>query len=867
MPGTVVMLRNPFRLEDDREVIAVAKPVSIRAWLDEKEIGEFLHPTICLRNGAPVLRERWTDTLIGEDDLVVFVPLLQDGGGGKNPLRIVLMIALMVAAPHIGALIGSAVGLTGTAFTIAGQAVTWGSILGAGVALAGSVLINVLIPPPKPSVPTFGPSQAPSPTYSLQAQGNQARLLQPIPVVYGRHRVFPDLAAAPWAEYRNNDQYLHQLHCIGQGTYDLEQIRIEDTPISSFEEIETELVSPGGTVTLFETDVVAAPEVAGQELIGVNQREEGEEGWIGPFVANPAGTRATQIGIDVVMPRGLYYATDDDSLQARTVTWEVEARVLDDNGQPVGAGTWTALSADVNIAATDIAATAGDNAFDASATDFLDEGVKVGRRIAVSGFSTEANNGTWTVASVTASRITVSEAGIVDETAGASVTIAASGEYHVAATSTAIRLSFGYPVAAGRYEVRARRTNNKSTDSRTGHELRWAGLKTFLEDAPEFGNVTLLAVRMRATDNLSQRAARMINCIVTRKIPVWDPETGWSEPRATRSLASAFADAARSRYGAGLDDARIDLAALHALDRVWQSRGDRFDGVFNQGLTVWEALTRIARCGRALPYLQGGVLRIVRDAPRTLPVALFGPRNIVKGSFRVQYVMPGEDTADAVTVTYFSERTWAPDEVVAALPDSATEAADKPATVELFGCTGPEQAMREGLYMAAANRYRRRIMTFRTELEGLIPTYGDLIAITHDLPRWGQGGEVVEVDGRTLTLSEPLEWESGEEAAEGTGADTPEPPAHYLALRKRDGSLSGPWPVSPGADERSVVLSEDLEFEPYTGADEERTHFAFGAGEAWGLRARVLAVRPRGEQVEITAVGEDARVHEADLAA
>ena len=201
---------------------------------------------------------------------------------------------------------------------------------------------------------------------------------------------------------------------------------------------------PAAAVTLFETDVVAAPEVAGQELIGVNQREEGEEGWIGPFVANPAGTRATGIGIDVVMPRGLYYATDDDSLQARTVTWEVEARVLDDGGQPVGAGTWTALSADVNIAATDIAATAGDNAFDASATDFLDEGVKVGRRITVSGFSTEANNGTWTVASVTASRITVSEAGIVDEEAGASVTIGASGEYHVAATSTAIRLSFGY---------------------------------------------------------------------------------------------------------------------------------------------------------------------------------------------------------------------------------------------------------------------------------------------------------------------------------------------------------------------------------------------------------------------------------------
>ena len=169
--------------------------------------------------------------------------------------------------------------------------------------------------------------------------------------------------------------------------------------------------------------------------------------------------------------------------------------------------------------------------------------------------------------------------------------------------------------------------------------------------------------------------------------------------------------------------------------------------MFDQGVTVWEALTRIARCGRALPFLQGGTLRIVRDAPRTLPVALFGPRNIVKGSFRVQYVMPGEDTADAVTVTYFSERTWAPAEVTASLPDSAV---DKPATVGLFGCTGAAHGEHEGLYMAAANRYRRRIVSFRTELEGLIPTYGDLIAITHDLPRWGQGGEVVAVDGRAL---------------------------------------------------------------------------------------------------------------------
>ena len=592
-------------------------------------------------------------------------------------------------------------------------------------------------------------------------------------------------------ETQDDDPYLVAAKRLGfKPPLDVEQVRIEDTPISSFEEIETELVAPGGTVTLFETDVVNAPEVAGQELIGANDRETavttndaGEEvttvvgdGWIGPFIANPAGTVAIGIGIDVIMPRGLYYANDDGSLGNRTIEWEVEARAVDDEGE--AAGEW----------------------------------------------------------------------------------IAVASESVTAAENTPQRKSYRYTVAAGRYEVRVRRTNDKSGDARAGHEIHWAGLKTFLEDTPDFGDVTLLAVRMRATDNLSQRSARLVNVIVTRRLPVWDPETGWSEPQPTRSLAWAFADAARATYGAGLADARIDLEALHALDQVWQSRGDPFDAVFDQGVTVWEALTRIARCGRALPFLQGGILRIARDAPRTLPVALFGPRNIIKGSFRVQYVLPGEDTADAVTVTYFSERTWRPDEIVAALPNSdADAAADKSATVELFGCTGAEQAMREGLYMAAANRYSRRIMTFRTELEGLIPTYGDLIAVTHDLPRWGQGGEVVDADGRKLVLSEPLEWQAGEEAAT--------PPVHYLALRKRDGSLSGPWPVLPGGDERSVLLNEDLDLVPYTGTEEERTHFAFGPGEAWGLRARVLAVRPRGEQVEITAVGEDARVHEADQAA
>ena len=338
---------------------------------------------------------------------------------------------------------------------------------------------------------------------------------------------------------------------------------------------------------------------------------------------------------------------------------------------------------------------------------------------------------------------------------------------------------------------------------------------------------------------------------------MWSPESGWSPLQPTRSIAWALADILKAGYGAKLVDERIDLSALSALDTIWKARGDTFNGVFDRKLTVWNALTQVARCGRAMPFLQGGLVRFVRDEPRNLPVALFSTRNIVKNSFKIDFIMPGEDTADSVTVEFFNQKTWKPDEVTATLPESAGE---QPATVSLFGCTDKNQALREGLYMAAANRYRRRMVSFRTELEGMIPTYGDLIAISHDMPRWGESGEVVAYDPPILALSEPVTFVS-ETPVSTTLSETG---THSIVLRRRDGSLSGPWQVSQGENETQVYLEEEIDFTPSIGSSEERTHFSFGVGEHWGALARVLAVQPRGDQVEITAVVENAAVHTAD---
>ncbi len=747
----IAIHHNPFHLHQQVDLFTPRVGQSIRGWLNEKGITEFSKPTLCLVDGEPVLRKDWALVVIAKDTVVSFIALPQGGGGGGKILRTVLTIAVMIAAPYAGAALAGTLGVTSAIGT---------SLITAGIALAGSALLNALIPPPMPSsaISNYNATQ-PSPTYSLQAQGNQARLGEPIPCVYGRHVIYPDFGATPYAEFENNDQFLFQLHVIGQGEYDVEQIRIEDTPISSFEEIIYEIIPPNGTVTLFDSDVVTAPEVAGQELLGTADGGA----WVGPFIANPAETTTDLISLDIIMPKGLYYANDNGSLSNRTITWDVQARLIDDDGAALG--TWITLGA----------------------------------------------------------------------------------ETHTANSNTAIRNTYKYPVTAGRYEVRAIRTNAKDNSARAGNDLHWNALKTHIINTPDFGDVTLLAMKMRATDNLSQRSSRMVNCIVTRKLPIWDAQNGWSNLQPTQSIAWAMADILKAGYGAKLDDARIDLQALVVLDSVWQARGDTFNGVFDSKRTVWDALTQVARCGRSIPFLQGGLVRFVRDEPKSLPVALFSPRNIVKSSFKIDYVMPGEDTADSVKVEFFNQKTWKPDEVIASLPDSNAE---QPATVSLFGCTNKDQAMREGLYMAAANRYRRRMVNFRTELEGLIPTYGDLIAIAHDMPRWGESGDVVAYAHPILTLSEPVTFTDGN--------------SHYIALRKRDGSVSGPWEVIATSNETQVQLIDEIDFTPYTGSKEERTHFSFGIGEDWGVLARVTAIKPRGDLIEIASVVENPIVHTAD---
>jgi len=545
--------------------------------------------------------------------------------------------------------------------------------------------------------------------------------------------------------------------------FTVEAVMIDDTELTHFLDVETQYVGPqfGVPLSLVHPVVVTAPEIANQEL------QFGS--YIGPFSACGPGLQTTIIGIDIVAPRGLYYANETGDLTSKTASWMVEARLINANGSI--AGDWMLLGSE-------------------------------------------------------------------------SLTLAQNNP---------VRRSYHYNVAAGRYEVRVQRLEAKDPNNRTAHELVWAGMRAALNTpAPLDPNTNFLALKMKANNQLSGLSQRRISLIIRRKLPSWHPDTGWGPAAETKSIAAALADVLKNPvYGGSIPDSRIDLQTLYDLHLTWETRGDYFNGVFDKRVTLWSALTTIARVGRARPIMRGSMFTFIRDSEQTLPVALFSMRNIQKGSFSIEYQMITEETPDALELEYFDEVTWASKYVTMNVPGVVGEPV-QPARASIVGISTLAHAQRETAYMVADAAYRRSVITFTTEMEGYLPAFGDLIAVSHDITGWGRSGEITSWVNPVAVCSEELDWSVGD---------------NYAILIDAQGDTHGPYKVSAGPTSRS------MRFEPgavtmtvYTGMEQDRTRYAMGPGSSYAKMCKIRSIRPNSDNtVQIQAVVEDNRVHAADI--
>jgi sulfur carrier protein ThiS len=756
MRAVVLNITNPFDASNGLKTHVIERRLSVSRIVERHKIN-VQRPVVCVLNNEPVLRRDWSTRFIKDNDQLSFVTVPLGGGGGSNPLRMVLTIALLYYAGPLATQIGGMAGI---------QSQLGMALLKAGITFVGQALINALIPAPSlPKPQAQAQMAAASPTYTLSAQGNQARIGQAIPVLYGRMKVFPDFAAQPYAEFENNDQFLYQLFLVTQGKaiIQLEDIFIEDSPLQSFGEAEIEVLLPGQKSNLFPTAVYNTAEINGQEVDGSNT--------VGPFSINPALTQINKVAFDIALSRGLYYANDAGGLDSRTVTVRLYVTPINDVGVATGPAQLLGVES-------------------------------------ISG-----------------------------------------------ATQTAIRKTFKYDVPVGRYSAHVQRGEAKEGSARVANDVNVISVRGYSAAQIDYGDVTMLAIKIKATNNISQQSSRKINCIAQRhlQIPTWNEITesyNWSIPQQTSSICWAIADMCRASYGANVDESRINMAQLSALNVILTARGDEFNGLFDSTQSFWDAVTLAARTGRMRPYVQGGMLNLVRNGLQTIPSAVFTSRQINPGSFKISYIMPSADTADCIDAEYFDEDVWKWRTVRAALDP---EAQTKPAKVKFFGATKRNQVWREIITMAAENRWHRKRISFETELEGQLVSMGQLIGIQNPIPNWGQAADVVSYVGGVFTVDEMLEWTDGAQ--------------HYVMLRRPNGSAHAVREVVRGAEDNqfSLVAGQTIDFAPSTDFSKERTTVSFGRTGNVVQLAKVLSITSSGgNNVQIVAVNDDLRVYSAD---
>ncbi len=276
-----------------------------------EEFGLGIFDLIISINGKSVQPEHWK-MVFPRSGSRVLIRLLPQGGGKKkkSTLSLIAGIAGVILTGNLGPSFAKRFGVT--------QAM--------GTAIAGfavQLTLNALIPPPKQNLSQGAISVADSPIFSITGSGNQLNAYGAIPKIYGRMRVYPPLAAKPYTETIDNEQYLIQVFAIGYDTTDndliLSDIQIGDTDITDYTDYE---LIYGTSLQYLDDDKksIFGADVTETSLAILLEQTAG-------FSTQTTVTNTTGISFDVSALGGLTVFADDGSRSARSVEIQAELKL------------------------------------------------------------------------------------------------------------------------------------------------------------------------------------------------------------------------------------------------------------------------------------------------------------------------------------------------------------------------------------------------------------------------------------------------------------------------------------------------------------------------------------------------------------
>ncbi len=318
-------------------------------------------------------------------------------------------------------------------------------------------------------------------------------------------------------------------------------------------------------------------------------------------------------------------------------------------------------------------------------------------------------------------------------------------------------------LAPSRYKVRAARETPKLDDLVNDisfvDEVKWKDFYfgVFAENT-NFGNITVVRSRTRATEGALSLKERKLNALVTRQINLrvtgstFTPDL-YSTNRADEILSFVALDPKLG--GRSVDEIDFDniyKTILQAYDYFGFQAPLEFCYTFDDELSFEETWSAIAQTVFCVAYRQGSLLKIKFEGRTDDSTLLFNHRNKIPGSETRTLTFGPSDEFDGVAMTWVS-----PDDdaiVTRYIPEDRS--AKKEKKVETIGVRNEYQSYIHAWRYYQKLIYQNTTTKFQATEESELLIISDRILIADNTRPDTQDGEVIDTAGLLINTSQKV---------------------------------------------------------------------------------------------------------------
>jgi len=733
-------------------------------WFAEKTIADYMeglpprHNWTVGHNGGVVLKHLWDKTALEAGDTLV-VTLMPEGGGGAGKLimRIVAMIGIAVLSYFTGGAAAAAYG------PLAGAAA------GAAVSVVGGILVNTLIPPPKPKE---AKTQEDSPSYGVDGPKNTSSEDVPVAVVMGEFRVGGNITNLR-VDNDGDTQILYAQYAVSEGPIEgISSIVVNDQDVTYYEDVDYRYrlgVDNQDIVAWFDDSYTNFSKGA---KLTTDWLEYTTQGVVDKFRVN------------IAWPGGLFRIKETTGKRKSSSTGlQIEYKLHTDTiWQPYGNGGFVPFSTSHSVSGltqrirvTGTVITRGQTPSEKYACQMYYRKVGTTAWTSMGSYSGTIKNRLQKIGGRDGEFVpaptSINFTFEADNLPYESYEVTSSGlasysgmewgdKPTVISTSTRnpMRRAFeSVLLPQGIYDIRVRRTEPESTEDTEQNSCQWDTTDEIIADNVAYNFTAFYALKIRFTDQLN--GVPTVSALVKGiKCPIYNMAGEQIDFRWTNNPAWLTAAAlCNARWGGGLDPSRLDWARWVEWAEFCEANDLVFNGIFDTASNVWDAIQNITRIGRALVVPAGTKYSVAIERPDQA-VMMFSVANIVKDSFGLEWSSQ-TDRANEIEVTYYDKEDGYKRKTIRVVDYEALRRGmpQRTVSVTLLGIDNADQAYREGWLQLMQNRYVLQSCSFDAPLQAIACRVGSVVYVQHDVPEWGDAGMIAAGSTDTvINLDRPV---------------------------------------------------------------------------------------------------------------